>query len=379
MDVLQPFESLEACFGDMEDGRVQGRCEHVLLDIILVAVCAVLCGAESWSQVEQFGRSKEAWLKQYLGLAAGIPSHDTFGRVFRVLDADAFQERFMRWVERAFQVKTGDVIAVDGKTARGSRDRFRGQSAIHLVSAFAHERGLLLGQRRVDEKSNEITAVPELLKTLFIKGCVVTVDALNCQKETARVITDAGADYVFALKGNHPQLHQDVLDWFTFAHARQFRDMPHTFAQTITKGHGRLEVRTCHTLSDPHAFQALAHYDGWANLHSVSCITRERRFADGRVQCETAYFLSSLSDADRILHASRAHWSVENTFHWTLDVTFGEDASRVRLDNAPENFAIIRHLAFNLLKAHPSKATLNNKRFHAALDDSFLLELLTQF
>jgi predicted transposase YbfD/YdcC len=283
-----------------------------------------------------------------------------------------------RWVEHVFKVERGQVVAVDGKTVRGSRDRFRGQTAIHLVSAFAHENGLLLGQRRVDDQSNEIKAVPELLKTWFIKGCSVTVDALNCQQETARVITEAGADYVFALKANPPQLHQDVVDWFAVALDRQFRDIPHTFAQTVTKGHGRLAIRRCFTLSDPHAFQALAYYHAWTNLNGIALISRERRFADGRIQLETAFFLSSLADADRILHATRAQWSVENSFHWTLDLTFHEDAWRARLDHAPENFAILRHRAFNLLKSHPDKTTLKNKRFHAALDDPFLLPLLSQ-
>jgi predicted transposase YbfD/YdcC len=378
MYIFRLFESLEDCFGDIPDPRVVGRCDHLLGDIILVAVCAVLCGAESWSEIEEFGKSKEGWLKQYLALPAGIPSHDTFGRVFRLLDAQAFQERFMRWVEGTFNVKRGQVIAVDGKTARGSRDSYSGQEAIHLVSAFAHESGLLLGQRKVDEKSNEITAVPELLKALFIKGCVVTVDALNCQKDIAQTIIEAGGDYVFALKANHPQLHQEVVDWFDWAKARDFRDMDHTFCETVNKGHGRVEIRQCYALSDPHAFQALAYYDGWAGLQSIAVVYRQRRFAD-RTQAETAYFLSSLpAQAERILDASRAHWAVENTFHWTLDVTFAEDASRVRLDNAPENFAILRHVAFNLLKCHPDKASLKRKRFRAALDDSFLLELLTQ-
>lgn len=379
MNIRQPFASLEECFGDMPDPRVVGRCEHLLIDIIMVAVCAVLSGAESWSEEEEFGESKEAWLKQYLTLAGGIPSHDTFGRVFRLLDAEAFQARFMGWVEATFRVERGQVIAMDGKVARGSRDSYRGQEAIALVSAFAQASGVLLGQRRVEEKSNEITAVPELLKTLFIKGCVVTVDALNCQKEIAQTIIERGADYVFALKGNHPQLHREVMEWFAWAKARQFRDIEHTFCQTVSKGHGRREIRQCYALADPSAFEALAYYDGWAGLHSIAVVYRERRLPD-RPQTETAYFLSSLpADAERILAATRAHWAVENTFHWTLDVTFAEDASRVRLANAPENFAILRHIAFNWLKRHPATATLNRKRFRAALDDSFWLELLTQF
>src|SRR5262249_10473907 len=219
MDMIRPFASLEECFGDVPDPRVVGRCDHLLVEIIMVAVCAVLCGAESWSEVEEFGPSKMAWLKQYLALPAGIPSHDTFGRVFRLLDAQVFQERFIRWVEGTFKVERGQVIAVDGKTARGSRDSYRGQDAIELVSAFAHESGLLLGQRKVDDQSNEITAVPELLKTLFIRGCVVRVDALNCQKDIAQTIIEAGGDYVLALKANHPVLHQEVVDWFEWAKA----------------------------------------------------------------------------------------------------------------------------------------------------------------
>lgn len=379
MNIIRPFQSLEECFGDMPDPRVEGRCDHLLREIIMVAVCAVLSGAESWSEVEQFGESKLEWLKGYLELPAGIPSHDTFGRVFRLLDAEAFQERFMHWVETTFTVERGQVIAVDGKTARGSRDNYRGQDAIHLVSAFAHASGLLLGQRKVDEKSNEITAVPELLRSLFIKGCIITVDALNCQKDIAQTIIDGGADYVFALKGNHPQLHQEVIEWFDWAKARHFRDIDHTFAETVNKGHGRLEIRQCYALTDPAAFQALAFYDGWAGLRSIAVVYRERRLPD-RTQKETAYFLSSLpADAERILDATRAHWSVETTFHWTLDVTFAEDASRVRLDNAPENLAVVRHLAFNLLKRHPSKASLKRKRYRAALDDAFRFELLSQF
>jgi predicted transposase YbfD/YdcC len=371
-----PFASLEACFGDMEDPRVQGRCDHLLVEILLIAVGAVLCGAESWSEVEEFGIAKETWLKQYLTLAGGIPSHDTFSRVFRLVDAAAFQQRFMRWVEQYFSVARGQVIALDGKTARGSRDTFQGQEAIHLVSAWASESGVLLGQRKVDARSNEITAVPELLKLLFIKGCIVTVDALNCQKDIARTVIEGGADYVFALKGNHPQLHQDVIDWFDWARQRDFRDVAHDFHQTVNKGHGRLEIRRCWALHEPLALESMGHYQGWTGLQTVVMVERERRFTD-KTQREIVYYLSSLPpDAARLLAATRAHWSVENTFHWTMDVVFGEDASRMRLDEAPENFAVIRHIALNLLKQHPGKQSLKRKRFRAALDDAFLMEIL---
>ena len=374
-----PFASLEACFGDLPDPRVQGRCDHQLIDIILIAVCAVLCGAESWSEVEEFGQVKEAWLKQYLDLPNGIPSHDTFSRVFRLVDAGEFQRRFMGWVEQHFRIPRGQVVAVDGKTARGSKDSFQGQEAIHLVSAWASETGVLLGQRQIDEKSNEITAVPELLKLLFIKGCIVTVDALNCQKDIAQTVIEREADYVFALKANHPQLYQDVIDWFDWARQRDFRDVKHNFHQTVTKGHGRLEIRRCWAIADPLALESLGYYEGWAGLQTVVMVERERRLAD-KTQTETVYYVSSLpADARRILNATRAHWSVENAFHWTMDVIFGEDASRVRLDEAPENFAVIRHIALNLLKRHPAKLSLKRKRFRAALDDAFLLDLLTQF
>jgi len=375
----QPFASLEACFGDMDDPRVRGRCDHVLVEILLIAVCAVLCGAESWSEVEEFGEAKVSWLKQYLTLPAGIPSHDTFSRVFRRVNAEDFQRRFMRWVEIHFSVARGQVIAVDGKTARGSRDTFEGQDAIHLVSAWASESGVLLGQRKVDAKSNEMTAVPELLKLLFVKGCIVTVDALNCQKDIAQTVIDAQADYVFALNGNHPLLYRDVVDWFDWAQARAFKSVPHDFHQTVNKAHGRIEIRRCWAIHDPLAFESLAHYEGWTGLRSVVMVQRERR-TPTQTQTETVYYLSSLpADAARLLAATRAHWSVENTFHWTLDVVFGEDNSRVRLDQAPENLAVIRHIALNLLKRHPSKQSLKRKRFRAALDDAFLLQLLTQF
>lgn len=287
MNSIRPFQSLEACIGDMPDPRVVGRCEHRRVEIILVAMCGVLSGAESWSEIEEFGEAKAAWLKQYLELPAGIASHDTFARVFRIMDAQAFQERFMKWVEATFSVPRGQVIAVDGKTVRGSRDSFGGQDAIHLVSAFAHQSGILLGQRKVDDKSNEITAVPELLKTLFIKDCVVTVDALKCQKDIAQTIVEGGADYVFALKANHPLLYQDVIDWFAWAQQRHFRDLDHTFCQPVNKGHGRIEIRRCYARSDPLAFQALSHYDGWTALRSIAVVYRERRLPD-RVQSETA-------------------------------------------------------------------------------------------
>jgi predicted transposase YbfD/YdcC len=370
--------SLEDYFGDLVDPRVVGRCNHQLIEIITIAVCAVLSEAEGWEDIEEFGQSKEAWLRQFLELENGIPSHDTFRRVFSLLDAEAFQERFMRWVEGVFTITRGQVISVDGKTARGSQDEAHGQRALHLVSAWASANGVLLGQRKVAEKSNEITAIPALLDQLYVAGCIITIDAMGCQTDIASTIIERHADYVLALKGNQGHLYEDVQEWFAWAQQSSFKDMPHSVAHTVNKGHGRIEIRRCWALSDPRAFEVIRHHDGWAGLQSIAMVQRERHIGND-LQLETAYFISSLpADAKLLLHAVRAHWSIENTFHWTLDVTFREDAARLRTGYSAENFAVLRHIAFNLLKRHPAKLSLKRKRYKAALDDRFLLELITQ-
>ena len=370
--------NLETYFGDLPDPRVIGRCNYRLVEIISIAICAVLSGAEGWEEIEEFGETKAEWLKQFLALENGIPSHDTFRRVFSLLDAQAFQERFMRWVEGVFTLTRGQVVAIDGKTVRRSRDEGNGKPALHLVSAWASENGVLLGQRKVDEKSNEITAIPVLLEQLYLAGCIVTIDAMGCQKEIARTIIEQKADYVLALKGNQGQLYQDVQEWFAWAQQSDFKDMPHSFWQTTNKAHGRIEVRRCWALSDPRAFEVIRHHEGWVGLTSIAMIQRERHIA-GQIQSETVYHIASLpADAKLLLHAVRAHWSIENTFHWTLDVTFREDDARLKTGHSAENFAVLRHVAFNLLKRHPAKLSLKRKRYKAALDDRFLLELIAQ-
>jgi len=374
----EPVSSLESHFGDLPDPRVVGRCDHKLMDIVIIAICAVLCGAEMWEEVEVFGETKEAWLRQFLQLPCGIPAHDTFRRVFSLLDSHAFQERFMGWVESVFQVTRGQVIAIDGKTLRGSHDRANGKKALHLVSAWATANGLSLGQQAVADKSNEIVAIPELLEQLYLRGCIVTIDAMGCQSDIARQIVKRKADYVLALKGNQPRLHQDVVEWFEWAQQRDFRDVPHSYHETVNKAHGRIEVRRCWALSDQRAFEVLGHHDGWSKLGSIVMVQRERRLAD-QVQRETAYFISSLApDAEHLLSCVRSHWRIENSQHWTLDITLREDDSRLRVGDGAQNFAILRRMALNLLRHHPAKASLKRKRFRAALDDSFLLELLTQ-
>lgn len=375
MDDL-PKISLTRLFEDMDDPRVVGRCTYPLVEVVLIGICAVLCGAETWTEVEEFGESKRGWLATFLKLEQGIPSHDTFRRVFSLLPAVSFETRFREWVEATFRVESGQVIAIDGKTVCGA-----GLRALHLVSAWAHRSGIVLGQRKVDEKSNEITAIPQLLEDLYLAGSIVTLDAMGTQTAIAQKIIDRKADYVLALKGNHGQLHTDVQEWFAWASQQQFRDMPHSYAQTVNKNHGRIEMRQCWALSDPRAFEVIRHHDGWAGLQSIVMVKRERRPLDNQpTQPESVYFISSLPpDAELLLSAIRAHWSIENNLHWSLDVVFHEDDARLRVLNGAENFAILRRFALNLLKRHPAKLSLKRKRFKAALDDSFLAQLLQYF
>lgn len=375
---MSALNNLETYFGDWPDPRVVGRCDHKRVAIIIIAIGAVLSGAEGWEDIEEFGQSKAAWLRQFLELEKGIPSHDTFRRVFSLLDGTAFQERFIRWVEGVFTVTRGQVVAIDGKTVRGSQDKGAGKNALHLVSAWASANGVLLGQRKVDAKSNEITAIPALVEPLYGAGCSVTIEAMGGQTAIAQTLIDRHADYVLALKGNQGHLYEDVQEWFAWAKQTHFAQMTYSTAQTVNKGHGRLEIRRCYARADPRAFEVIRHHDGWASLQSIVMVERERHI-QGQVQYETAYFISSLpADAKLLLHAVRAHWSVENTFHWTLDVTFREDDARLRTGDSAENFAVLRHIAFNLLQRHPAKLSLKRKRYKAALDDSFLFALISQ-
>lgn len=374
-----PMSSVEACFGDLPDPRVEGRCDHQLIDIIIMAICAVITGAESWVEVETFARAKQSWLETFLKLPNGIASHDTFGRVFAVLDAEAFQRSFTRWVESVFRVTKGQVIAIDGKTARRSHDKTIGKDAIHMVSAWASTNGIVLGQRKIDDKSNEITAIPQLLRLLDVSGCIVTIDAMGCQTKIAQAIRDEKADYVLRVKDNQGNLHQDLQDWFAYADQVDFASMESSYHETVNKAHGRIEIRRCWAVSAPLAFEHIRHFDGWVDLQSIVRVQRERRLPD-KIEQDTAYYISSLpNDAQRLLEATRLHWSIENSCHWVLDVTFREDDSRIRCGNSPQNMAVLRRLALNILKTDPSKGSLRQKRYHAALDDTFLRKLLDQF
>ena len=370
--------SLIISFQDLPDPRVEGRCDHKLIDIIVVTVCAVIAGAESWVDVQSFGEAKQEWLKTFLTLPAGIPSHDTFGRFFAALDAEAFQTAFMRWVEGVFRVSKGQVIALDGKTVRHSHDRTIGKDAIHLVNAWATRNGIALGQWKTDTKSNEITAIPPLLRQLNVAGCIVTLDAMGAQTEIAQTIRDEKADYVLRVKANQGHLHQDIQDWFAHADQVQFADMQHSYAETVNKGHGRIEIRRCWAISDPLAFEYIRNYDGWAGLQTIVRVQRERRLRD-TTTTEIAYYISSLpADAEPLLMATRFHWAVENSLHWVLDVTFREDDARIRVGHAAHNMAILRQMALNIIKKDTSKGSIRTKRFKAGLDITFLEKLLEQ-
>jgi len=332
-----PSVAISGHFADLEDPRIDRTKLHQLLDIIIIAICAVICGADTWVDVEEFGNAKIDWFRTFLELPNGIPSHDTFGRVFALLDPDQFRCGFVSWVQGISQITDGEIVALDGKRLRRSHDSALGKAAIHMVSAWASANRLVLGQLKVDEKSNEITAIPELLRLLTLKGCIVTIDAMGCQTEITQTIIDEGADYVLALKGNQGTLHRDVQDLFAYAQENNFQDMAHDFHETTEKGHGRIEIRSHWTISEPE-FVAYLNPDGaWAGFQSIGMVESERRIGEETTH-ETRYYISSLSgDARELGEAVRAHWGIENSVHWVLDVAFREDDSRVRKGNGAQN------------------------------------------
>jgi predicted transposase YbfD/YdcC len=369
--------SIQYLFADLEDPRQSHKVKHRLDDIILLAIFAVISNAQSWTEIEAFGKSKAAWLRQYLVLENGIPSHDTIQRVFQILDPDILMSQFIKWTQGMMSVSQGKLIAIDGKTLRGSYDVGRERKALHLVRAWATEQGLLLGHQKVDEKSNEITAIPEVLTLLALKGCIVTIDAMGCQTDIARQIVEQGGDYVLALKGNQERLHTHAVDWFDYAMKSDFRLVgDHDYAKTTNKGHGRIDIRECWLIRNTPVIEEFREQHGWAGLQTLIMIRRQRQIAGKRTE-ELSYYISSLTDAaSEILYAVRRHWAIENECHWVLDVIFDEDRSRIRLGDSPENFSLLRQITLSILKQDNTKGSLKGKRFKAALDDAFRSQLI---
>jgi predicted transposase YbfD/YdcC len=364
-------------FSVLPDPRVERTRKHKLEDLLTITICGVICGAETWDEIESFGESKEAWFRTFLELPHGIPSHDTFGRVFAALDPDAFERSFQAWVTDLKGTTAGKHVAIDGKAIRRSLDRASGKACIHLVSAWVCEDHAVFGQLAVDDKSNEITAIPKLLDMLNLKKAVVTIDAMGCQTEIARKVMEKGGDYVLSLKENQGSLHEDVTLFLDDALARDFAGIEHDVFEETQKGHGRLETRRA-SCTEQTEWLRKRHED-WPGLRSLAVVESSRQVRGEEPKVERRYFISSLpgSSARRLGLAVREHWGVENRLHWSLDVSFGEDQSRARIGNAAQNLSRVRRIALMLLKQDRTvKIGLKGKRLKAGWDEPYLLHIL---
>jgi predicted transposase YbfD/YdcC len=348
--------------------------EHLLIDILLIALCAMLCGAEGFVDFEDFGKARRKWLRSFLALPNGIPSHDTFRRVFAMLDPGQFADCFRNWTQSLRTAISAEIVAIDGKTLRRSHDRSKGKEAIHMVSAWARENGLVLGQVKVEDKSNEITAIPELLRALKLAGCIVTIDAMGCQTKIASQICGAGADYVLALKGNQSTLHEEVKIFIEGAEAGDFEGVRYDFLETSQSDHGRTERRRYWITED---IGWLSNYGDWEGLRCAGMVESTRE-VQGKTTTERRFYIASIrADAKTFERAVRGHWSIENVLHWSLDVSFAEDQCRVRTGYADQNLAILRHMSINILKRETTKKRgMKGKQKNAAWDRSYLLTLL---
>jgi predicted transposase YbfD/YdcC len=355
-------------FAELRDPRIERNREHLLEEILLIAIAAVLSGAESWNDVADYGNSKREWLKRFLTLPSGIPSHDTFNRVIAALDPEEMEKGFVDWVSSIAKLTAGEVVAIDGKTLCGTRETGK-KKLVHMVSAWAEGNGLVLGQRKVDEKSNEITAIPKLLNALELTGTVVTIDAMGCQREIAKQIIAKKADYVLAVKDNQGLLAEQVRDSFLLLNAD-------AVSEDVDCGHGRVEQRKCSVIAD---LSMIDNASEWASLQGLVRIQSERYHkVTGKIEREIRYYITSLKpNAARLNSVIRQHWGIENKLHWVLDVGFGEDLHRKRAGHAAQNFSLLNRIALNLLKQEQSlKRGIKGKRLKAAWDNPYLLKLL---
>jgi predicted transposase YbfD/YdcC len=336
-------------FKDIKDPRINRKKLYPLEEIFLVTISAVICGAEGWSDLELYGRKKLEYFRTILPFKNGIPTDDTFRRLFRVLEPKVFQEKFIAWVE-SLQENNPKFVAVDGKTLRRSYDKGDNKAALHMISAWSSEQGIVLGQLKTEDKSNEITAIPELLELLSIKSSIVTIDAMGCQKKIVEKIVSKEADYVISVKENQKSLHNEITKFFNRHKALGYKGRGYEFAayEETDKGHNRIELRKCIVIDQ---ISWMENQEYWKNLKSIVMV-ESTRIVNNKTSHETRYYISSLpANAELILKAVRSHWSIENSLHWVLDVTFNEDQSRIRKGNAPQNIAIIKHIALNLLKS----------------------------
>lgn len=361
-------------FSVIEDSRDEQKRRHLLLDAIVISIAAVLCGADAWTEIEEFGKAKEAWFRRFLKLPHGIPSHDTLGRLFAVVSPEAFEASFREWVASVREVCGEDVIAIDGKSLRRSHNRKKGLGPLHMVSAWSTANGLVLAQQATEAKSNEITAIPKVLQMLELKGCIVTIDAMGCQKAIAEQIVERGGEYVLALKGNQSKLSEAVEEMFINADAADYAGWPMDFYETTARGHGRLETRRYWTLT---SVDKIPQNGEWAEFNTVGMVQSERQ-VDGKTTTESRFYIASTGgDAQRFAWAVRSHWGIENGLHWCLDIAFREDESRVRDRQAANNLAVMRHIAMGLLKKDKTiKRGIKTKRLVAGWDEAYLAKLL---
>lgn len=366
--------ALTTCFHDIDDPRMDRTKFHLLQDILVIAICAVICGAEGPTAIEEYAHDKIDWFRTFLALPNDIPSHDTIGRVIALLDPRQFQSCFLRWVQEICHLLPGEVVAIDGKTLRHSFDTELDQSPIHIVSAWATSNRVVLGQMKVNDKSNEITAIPELIDALDLTNCIVSIDAMGCQKQIATHIRAKGAAYALALKKNQERLFTEVHDLFERALSAMPMQISLDYYETIDQAHGRREVRRYWTTD---AISCLSTKDQWPGLQSVGMVETDRTLAGETTRERRFYILSFPSNARTFGHAVRSHWGIENSVHWILDVTFREDDSRIRMGHGPENFAVLRHIALNLLHDERSfKGSIKTKRLKCGWNDEYLAKVL---